>query len=105
MLYAWKVIEIETIKLIVQHTRDEHIKLLQDSVDNHVAGIDKESNFSINFHEIIAELSDNRFLCSALKLLLHEEVIMENKFCLFKERRERLSFSKGFSSEVQNFKI
>jgi hypothetical protein len=83
LLHARKAIEVETIRLAVLNATKEDIELLEQSIASHKDCMNKGNGpgvLAINFHVIVAEISCNRFLSSALKLLIHEEIEMERKF-------------------------
>ncbi|KQL36878.1 FCD domain-containing protein [Psychrobacillus sp. FJAT-21963] len=77
------IIESEVIKSVIENASDEEIGRLEDSVKRHKQcvsmGEDTEL-LPINFHQVLCTLSCNRFLNSVLKLLIHEELRLEEKF-------------------------
>lgn len=77
------LIESEVIKSVIENASVEEIGRLEDSVKQHKEcvriGGDSEL-LPINFHQVLCTLSRNRFLNSVLKLLLHEELRLEEKF-------------------------
>ncbi|BDH60941.1 GntR family transcriptional regulator [Lysinibacillus sp. PLM2] len=83
LLKARLLIEPEIIKQIVSHASIENIQLLKDAVCEHDKYLREKievSTLPINFHSIVSDLSCNRFLGAMLKLLIHEELKLEEKF-------------------------
>lgn len=83
LLRARKLIETATIRQVVQNATEKDIELIEQSISSHIDCVEhgKEPGIAaINFHALLADLSCNRFLSSALKLLIQEEVEMERKF-------------------------
>nr|WP_106779524.1 FCD domain-containing protein [Lysinibacillus timonensis] len=83
LLTARLLIEPEIIKDIIEHAAEEEIKLLEETVkihDTYVREQKEVNTLPMNFHILISELSCNRFLGAMLKLLIHEELKLEEKF-------------------------
>lgn len=77
------IIESEVIKSVIENATDDEIGLLEESVKQHkqCVSIGEDSELlPINFHQVLCTLSCNRFLNSVLKLLIHEELRLEEKF-------------------------
>ncbi|KGR89659.1 hypothetical protein CD30_16025 [Ureibacillus massiliensis 4400831 = CIP 108448 = CCUG 49529] len=77
------LIEPEIIKQIVGHASIEDIQLLQETVcvhDKYVREKIEVNTLPMSFHSIVSDLSCNRFLGAMLKLLIHEELKLEEKF-------------------------
>jgi DNA-binding FadR family transcriptional regulator len=84
LLYARKVIEVETAKLASMYATKEDIEKLEQAIlmhHDHIIQNDEDcTEIGCKFHELVGQASHNRFLCSTLKLLIHEEIEMEKKF-------------------------
>lgn len=83
LLQVRKIIEPEVVKLIVKEATDHDIEQLARSVEMHQCGLAKSSDVEllpINFHQVLSDLSCNRFLNAVLKLLIHEELCLESQF-------------------------
>lgn len=84
LIHARKIIEIETARLAAIHATEEDIEKLENSIQTHSDHISHHEEDSpkvgCNFHELIGQASHNRFLWSVLKLLIHEEMELEEKF-------------------------
>lgn len=83
LLKARLLIEPEIIKLIVERSSEKEIKLLEETVTIHDTFVRENKDvhtLPMNFHYLISELSCNRFLGAMLKLLIHEELKLEEKF-------------------------
>lgn len=82
LLKIRKIIEKEIIKLVVANTTNEDIKKLERTICMHHTSDesnDKEVSL-IDFYALLSEISRNRILNSVLKLLIHEELMLEEKF-------------------------
>lgn len=83
LLQVRKIIEPEVVKLIVEEATDYDIEKLARSVEEHKCGLAEGKNVEllpINFHQVLSDISCNRFLNSVLKLLIHEELQLETEF-------------------------
>lgn len=83
LLKVRKVIEVEVVKSIINNDVTDGIKMLRESVESHLKCVEEgkdPKDLAIHFHQILSELSCNRFLTSVLNLLIYEELMLEAKF-------------------------
>ncbi|TYS50385.1 FCD domain-containing protein [Bacillus infantis] len=83
LLHARKVIEMETARLAALHVHEEDIKKMELTIEKHSCDASHQldlTEVSCHFHELVADASGNRFLCSTLKLLILEEIELEKTF-------------------------
>lgn len=82
LLKIRKIIEKEIIKLVVANATNDDIKQLERTIFlHHTSDESKDKEIPlIDFHALLSEISRNRILDSVLKLLIHEELMLEEKF-------------------------
>lgn len=88
LLHVRKIIEVEVVKSIINHGASGVTKL-ENSVESHLQCVKKGDDpdlLAINFHQILSDMSCNRFLKSVLNLLINEEMMLEEKFPEFAEK-------------------
>ena len=82
LVHARKTIESETVRLAALRATDEQIKSLYHAIEMHgedVTGNKDPTHVACEFHDRVAQASQNRFLIAALDILLFEELKLESK--------------------------
>ncbi|WP_078593760.1 FCD domain-containing protein [Evansella clarkii] len=82
LVYARKTIENETARLAALRATDEQIKNLYRSIKLHEKEVTVNNDptpVACEFHELVAEASQNRFLIASLNILIFEELKLESK--------------------------
>jgi len=82
LLQARKAIECETARLAAARADREGIALLERSLKKHEEVVRRKGDptaIALEFHEIVAKLSQNRFLIATLDVLIYEELKLESR--------------------------
>lgn len=78
-----EALEIEAVREAVKCASDEELGQLSATIDAYYECIEKDENFTdpaLQFHVVLAEISQNRFLEAILKMLIYEQKRIEAKF-------------------------
>ncbi|UOE94020.1 FCD domain-containing protein [Alkalihalobacillus sp. LMS39] len=97
LMIARKTIECETARLAASRASKKQIDALYHCINEHEHQVcsKKDPNLvACNFHESVAEASQNRFLIAALKILIYEEIKLESKISYLVTREKGQEYVK-----------
>lgn len=83
LLHMRKVLETEAARLAALFATEEEIRHLRELVEIHQKYIEDNQDPTqpaLDFHEVVAEMSHNKFMTAMLNMLIFEEKLIESNF-------------------------